>query len=132
MMGDTKLVLLLEDILPKLPLTPSSVVSLCGVCLLTFVAELNYLEVWATDIGNAYLESYTQERVCVITGSKFGDQQGHTLVICKALYGLKSSGLCWRERLSHILCDMGFVLSKAEHDIWMRDCETNYCIIAPR
>jgi len=33
----------------------SSVVSLCGIRLLTFIAELNDLEVWATDIGNAYL-----------------------------------------------------------------------------
>jgi len=71
----------------------SSVVSLCGIRLLTFVAELNDLEVWATDIGNAYLESYTQEKVYIVAGPEFGDRQGHTLVIRKALYGLKSSGL---------------------------------------
>jgi len=51
----------------------SSVVSLCSIRLLTFVAELNDLEVWATDIGNAYLESYTQEKVYIIAGPNFGD-----------------------------------------------------------
>jgi len=97
----------------------SSVVSLRGIRLLTFVAELNDLEVWATDIGNAYLESYTQEKVYIVAGPEFGDQQGHTLVIHKALHGLKSSSLRWHERLSDVLCDMGFIPSKAERDIWM-------------
>jgi len=59
----------------------SSVVSLYGIRLITFVAELNDLEVWASDIGNAYLESYTQEKVCIVAGPEFGDRQGHTLVI---------------------------------------------------
>jgi len=51
----------------------SSIVSLCGIRLLTFVAELNDLEVSATNIGNAYLESYTQEKVHIIAGPEFGD-----------------------------------------------------------
>jgi len=104
----------------------SSVVSLRGIRLLTFVAELNDLEVWATDIGNAYLESYTQEKVYIVAEPEFGDRQGHTLVIRKALYGLKSSGLRWDERLSDVLCNMGFIPSKAERDIWMRDCGDHY------
>ena len=44
----------------------SSVVSLCGIRLLTFVAELNDLEVWATDVSDAYLKSCTQEKACII------------------------------------------------------------------
>jgi len=30
--------------------------------------ELNDLEIWATDIGNAYLETETQEKVYIIAG----------------------------------------------------------------
>ena len=41
-------------------------------------------------------------------------------MIFKALYGLRSSELCWHERLSDILHDMRFFPSKAEEDIWMR------------
>jgi hypothetical protein len=98
----------------------SGVVSLRGLRLIIFLAELNGLEVWATDIGNAYLEAKTAEKVCVIAGPEFGPLQGHLLVIYKALYGLRSSGLRWHEKFAQTLRDMGFVPSKAEQDIWMR------------
>jgi hypothetical protein len=35
----------------------SSVVSLRGIQIVAFLAELNGLETWSTDVGNAYLES---------------------------------------------------------------------------
>ena len=75
----------------------SSVVSLRAIRLLTFLAELNDMEVWCTDIGNAYLESQTKEKVYIIAGPEFGDREGHVSIINKALYGLKSSGLRWSE-----------------------------------
>ena len=71
----------------------SSVVSLRGIRMLCFIAELNGCETWSTDIGNAHLESYAQEKVYIIAGEEFGALKGHKLVIVKALYGLESSGL---------------------------------------
>ena len=50
----------------------SSVVSLRGIRIITFLAELNGLESWSTDISCAYLESYTQEKVYIIAGPEFG------------------------------------------------------------
>jgi len=41
----------------------SSVVSLCGLRILLFLAELNGLKVWDTDIGNEYIEALTSENV---------------------------------------------------------------------
>ena len=41
----------------------SSVVSLRGIRLVLFLAELNSLESWGTDIGNAYLEAFSKENV---------------------------------------------------------------------
>ena len=108
----------------------SSVVSLRGIRLVTFLAELNEMELWGTDIGNAYLESYTQEKVYIVGGPEFGDREGHTLVITKALYGLKSSGLRWHERFADVLRTMNFTPSKAEPDIWMRDRGDHYEYIA--
>jgi hypothetical protein len=108
----------------------SSVVSLRGIRILAFLAELNELELWATDIGSAYLESYTKEKVYIIAGPEFGERQGHTLIIVRALYGLKSSGLRWHERLSDVLRAMGFFPSKAESDIWMRQVDDHYEYIA--
>ena len=98
----------------------SSVVSLKGLRLVVFLSELNGLKVWGTDIGNAYLEAVTKEKVCIIAGPEFGPREGHLLIIHKALYGLRSSGLCWHERFADTLRDMGFTPSKAEADIWMR------------
>jgi hypothetical protein len=110
--------------------TYSSVVSLPGLRLVTFLAELNQMELWGTDIGNAYLESYTEEKVCFIAGGEFGDLAGHTFMILKAQYGLKSSGKRWHDRLFDVLFSMGFRPSKAEEDIWMRDKGDHYEYIA--
>jgi hypothetical protein len=39
----------------------SGVVSLRELRINTFLSELNGLDIWATDIGNAYLEAFTVE-----------------------------------------------------------------------
>ena len=44
----------------------SGVVSLMGIRVVTLLAELNDLEIWSTDIGNAYLEIYTKEKVVLL------------------------------------------------------------------
>ena len=38
------------------------------------------MEVWQTDVGNAYLEAYTTEKVYVIAGGEFGDKEGHVFI----------------------------------------------------
>ena len=98
----------------------SGVVSLRSLRLVIFLAELNKLDIWGADVGNAYLEAHTKEKVYIIAGKGFGKLEGHTLVINKALYGLKSSGLRWHEKFSDTLRDMGFKISKADPDVWMR------------
>jgi hypothetical protein len=98
----------------------SGVVSLRGFRMVVFPAELNDLELWATDIGSAYLEALTSEKVYIIAGPEFGKREGHILVIHKALYGLRSSGACWHDKFSDCLRDMGFQPCKAEPDIWLR------------
>ena len=59
-----------------------------------FLAELNGLQLYAADVGNAYLEGKTKEKVCIYGGPEFRDLglEGHLLVIVRALYGLKTSG----------------------------------------
>ena len=56
-----------------------------------FLAELNNMEAYATDMGNSYLEATTQEKVCIKAGTKFRELEGHLLIIYKVLYGLRSS-----------------------------------------
>ena len=98
----------------------SSVASLRSLRYVTFIAELNGHNLMQGDIGNAYLESYTHEKVCFVAGPEFGPLAGHTLVIVKALYGLHSSGLWFHEELADTLRAMNFFPSYADLDMWMR------------
>jgi hypothetical protein len=98
----------------------SGVLSLQGLRMVAFLSELNGLDLWTTDIGNAYLEAKTSELLFIVASPEFGDLEGYMLIIYKALYGLCSSGLRWHERFSACLRDMGFFPCKAEPDIWMR------------
>jgi hypothetical protein len=98
----------------------SGVVSLRGIRILIFLAELNKLNTWATDIGNAYLEALTSEKLFIVAGAEFGPLQGHILIIYKALYGLRTSGLRWHDRFADVLRSLGFNPCVAEPDIWIR------------
>jgi hypothetical protein len=71
--------------------------------MVAFLSELNGLDPWATDIDNAYLEARTSELLFIVAGPEFGGLERHMLVIYKALYGLRSSGLRWHERFSACL-----------------------------
>ena len=43
------------------------------------------------------------------------------MIVYKALYGLRTSGRQWHERLATCLRDMGFSPCIAEPDIWMQE-----------
>ena len=79
---------------PPLQSVYSGVVSLRSLRLVTFLSELNSLKLYSADVGNAYLEAKTQEKVCIRGGPEFRSfgLEGHMLVIVRALYGLKTSG----------------------------------------
>jgi hypothetical protein len=104
----------------------SGVVSLPGIRIVTAIAELNDLRVRGTDVGNAYLESATQEKLVFVAGEEFGNLAGHLFQIVKALYGLKSSRKRWHNTLHDMLRDLGFKPSMADDDIWMKDMEDHY------
>ena len=55
------------------------------------LAELNKIETWAADIGSAYVESTTMENIFITAGPEFRDLKDCTLIIHKALYGLRRS-----------------------------------------
>ena len=50
----------------------SGVVSLHGLRIVFFLAELYGLESWTADIGNAYLEAKTKEKIYIVAGPEFG------------------------------------------------------------
>ena len=54
----------------------SSVVSLRSLRIVSFLNELNSLELWGADIGNAYLKARTKEKLYIIAGKEFGECEG--------------------------------------------------------
>ena len=68
-------------------------VSLKGIMLVTFLAELCGLESWGADIVNSYLESKTKEKFCIASGPEFFSLKNYVLVITKVLHGLRTSCL---------------------------------------
>ncbi|KAL7579874.1 hypothetical protein ACA910_004884 [Epithemia clementina (nom. ined.)] len=105
----------------------SGVVSIRNLRFTIFLSELSNLILWGADIGNAYLEALTEEKIFIITGPEFKELEGHILIMYKALYGLKSSGAQWHDRLFDVLTDMGFSPSKADSDIWIKKASDWSC-----
>ena len=99
----------------------SSVASLAGLRTTAFLGALNGLSIWSGDIGNAYLEAMTKEKIVFVAGGEWGDEEGHLMRCDKALYGLATSGLRFHEKLSADLRKMGWVQCKALTDV----CESH-------
>jgi len=57
---------------PSTYLTYSNVVSYDSICIAFLIAALNYLDILAVDIGNAYLNADMQEKVYTTAGKEFG------------------------------------------------------------
>ena len=101
-------------------LTKEPVVSLRSLRIVVFLSQLNDLEIWGADVGNAYLEAYTDPNLCIIVGPEFKALQVHLLIMIKTLHGTRSGGARWHDRLSDILQELKFKPSKADPDVWMR------------
>jgi hypothetical protein len=69
----------------------SSTVKGISIRMLHVIAHQQKLEILCGDIGNAYVNAYTNELVWSKAGPEFGDLEGHIIIIRKALYGLRSS-----------------------------------------
>ncbi len=101
-------------------ITYSSIMSRDSVRIALMVAALNDLDILSADIGNAYLNTETREKVYAVAGPEFGSKEGQIVIITRALYGLKSSGATWRAHLAESLHTLGYNSSLADPDVWMR------------
>jgi hypothetical protein len=101
-------------------LTYSSVVSRDSVWIAFLIAALNVLDLFAADIGNAYLNAKCREKIWTVAGLEFGSNAGCVMIIVKALYGLKSSGAAWRALLAQTLTELGYKSTRADPDVWIR------------
>jgi hypothetical protein len=104
----------------------SSVVRLDITRLLNVIAKAQGLHVLAGDVGNAYLNAETKEKVYTICGPEFGPElEGHIAIIKKSLYGLKSSGAQWHAHFAKTLHTMGFQPTRFDNDAWLKKRKDN-------
>ena len=105
----------------------SGVVSLRHLRLVIYLGDLNNHELWGADIWNAYLETYTNQKLFIIGGAELDEVEEFILIFNTALYGLKSSGKRWAERFYDMIMDMGFMPSNADPCAWMRENKKMEC-----
>jgi len=111
----------------------SSVVQLASIRLLNIIAKSQNLQCLAGDIGNAYLNAETKEKVYVVIGLEFGPElEGRIAIVRKGLYGLKTSGNAWHSHFANTLHSMGFTPTRFDPDVWLRqrDDGTGYDYIS--
>ena len=100
--------------------TYSTVVSRDSVRILLTIAALNGLKVLGADVQNAFLTAPNKEKCWMIAGPEFGPDEGKTLLVVKALYGLKSASFSFRSYMAEKLSELGFQSSLADPDVWLR------------
>ena len=87
----------------------SGVVSLRKLRLAMFLTEFNNLQLWGADVGNAYLQAVTEEKLYVVAGQNSKSYKDMFL-------------LCSTHSMAQDLEEqqMDFKPSRADLDIWMR------------
>ena len=81
-------------------LSYSSVVLRDSVRIMFLAAALNDIDIKMCDIGNAYLNAETRERLCFTAGQEWGSRAGYEVIIVRALYGFKKK---WRRMEEDVL-----------------------------
>ena len=59
----------------------SGVVSLRNLRLAMFLAELNNLQLWGVEVGSAYLQALTKEKLDIVAGPEFEELLGHDMFL---------------------------------------------------
>jgi hypothetical protein len=103
---------------PTSTITHSSVVSRDSVRIALTIMVLNDLDIFACDIQNAFLTAPCREKLYTVAEPEFGSDEGKTMIVVRALYGLKSAGATFRAFLGEHIYDMGFRLSQADPEVW--------------
>jgi hypothetical protein len=101
-------------------MTYASVVSRESVRIALTLATLNDVDVKMADIENAYLTALITEKVWTVLGPEFRDDAGKRALIVRALYGLKSAGVAFRNHLDEYTKHLGWNPCHADRDLWMK------------
>lgn len=87
-------------------LTYTSEDSQDSICILLVIAALNKIS--SMDVQGAFLYANPKEKAYLMAGDEFGSDKGKLIVVVRALYGLKSSRVAFRQKLSEDQREMGY------------------------
>ena len=83
-------------------------------------AAVNGLDILATDIRNACLQAPSPQRDFIVCGPEFGiENVGHVALIHRALYGRKSAGKDFQNRLRLCMHHLNLKSCPVDPDVWM-------------
>ena len=100
--------------------TRATVVKSISVRLLDLIADELGLQVLCGDIGNAFIQAMTKEKIYTRVGPEFGSSAFSMAISTRTLYGLTTSAERFRTLLADFLRSLGFSPSRYDRDVWMR------------
>ena len=84
------------------------------------IAGLNDLDVYAADISNAYLCALRREKIWTVAEPEFGSDARCAMIVVRALYGLKSSGVsCGEPCLLRVSRRISDISTRADPNVWI-------------
>ena len=100
--------------------TSSTVMSMTSVRILFIQAQKDGQKILSGDLSNAYLHARTDQLVHTTLGKEWGADSGKTVLIVKAMYGLRTSGRRFHLYVEKSMYEMGWQPSRGDRDVWMR------------
>eukprot|EP00957_Ditylum_brightwellii_P208693 15358546-Ditylum_brightwellii.AAC.1 len=101
-------------------MTYSSTIKDLSVRLMLLIAMKHDLGFMAGNIGNVFCTAPCAEKIWSVAGDQFGNKKGSTVVLKRALYGLKTALASFHQFLGDFLRVMGFVPSRSDQDLWLQ------------
>ena len=74
----------------------------------------------ATDVLIAYVMASYREKIWTMLDPVFRDDADKSVIIVRALYGLKSAGASFRAYLAQFMKELGYASCDDEPDLWMK------------
>jgi hypothetical protein len=89
--------------------------------MLHVIAHKQGLKLLCGDVGNAYVNAFTNELVYCRAGPEFGEElQDSIVIIRKALYGLRSSSERWWSHFADTIRGLKFKPTRYDKDVWYK------------
>lgn len=82
------------------------------------------------DVATAFLNGDINEVIYMEQPKGFCDNSNKVCLLKKSLYGLKQSSRMWNCRIHDFLCKQGFVQSKCEPCVYIKNCNSDMVILA--